>query len=105
MTTSKKIKIKNMVKSKQQLEEEAINIIDRLLEKQAITGSEAVTLIHAITDEQEQNQTPYTPNYPIITWGNDELNKAFPFKPKPGEIYCQGAGTGDYHGFYSTVTC
>lgn len=104
----KKITINNMARNKEELEERAINIIDRLLEKGAITGSEAVTLIHAIINKEKEDESIYTLGtytYPGTNWINTEQDKNEYHPKKPGEIYCHGNGTGDYYGYNTTVTC
>ena len=85
-----------MARNKKELEEKAINIIDRLLEKDAITGSEAVTLIHAIIDKEE--------NEPEYTFGTTWINSSGA-SIELEKLLSNGNNTGDYHEFNTTVTC
>ncbi len=76
-----------MAKSRETIEEEAIEIVDKLLQHGLIPTSDAVILIRAITDKG--GSTPAAPqvyptNIPNIP-GPD-----YPWKP--GIVYCGGTG-------------
>ena len=83
-----------MVKSRETIEEEAIEIVGKLLQHGLIPTSDAVILIRAITDKG--GSTPATPqvyptnipNMPVVP------NTPYPDYPwKPGIVYyCNGTG-------------
>lgn len=86
-----------MARTREKIESEAIDIVDRLLEKQLISAKDAATLIKAICDKgnpspfvpQMPNTQPYVPsNIPGLQ------PEQLPFPWKPGIIYCGSTGNG-----------
>ena len=82
-----------MAKSRETIEEEAIEIVDKLLQHGLIPTSDAVILIRAITDKggstpaAPQVYPTNIPNMPVVP------NTPYPDYPwKPGIVYCNGTG-------------
>lgn len=93
-----------MAKSRENIEEDAIEIVDKLLRENLISTTDAVILIRAITDKgggtpaAPQVYPTNIPNLPVIP------NTPYPDYPwKPGVFYCNGSGQNSQQ--WNTTIC
>ena len=95
-----------MAKSREVIEEQALEIVGKLLENNLIPSSDAVILIRAITDKGSSAPAPQVyptniPNMPVVP------NVPGPDYPwKPGIVYCDYCnGTGQNPQQWNTTIC
>lgn len=93
-----------MAKSREVIEEQALEIVDKLLEHNLIPTSDAVILIRAITDKGSSAPAApqiYPTNIPVVP------NVPGPDYPwKPGIVYCDYCnGTGQNPQQWNTTIC